>query len=165
VKFEKLLFGLTLFFVTFVGLANLTALTVSSAIFLPLLGVMQVPLLLIGLLSVTLTALVFLWVAKLSFNQTQACRVKDLEKMVDLQRILDLRTKQERTSLQASLDSHATAIMARLETMRSNEAGDLSGIAASRPSTGEPFFAALNREMQPFGEGSQSLANSNLNLR
>ncbi len=120
-RIQKLLFGITIFLVTLVALANLNSLVISSAIYLPFLGVFQLPLLLIGLLGVTLTALMFFWAGKSSFTQFQASRVKDLERLIDLQRVLDLRSKQERTNLQAALDNHVNAIMARLETLRSDE--------------------------------------------
>ncbi len=58
-RIQKLLFGTILVFVTLVALSNLNALVVSSVIYLPLLGVFQLPLFLIGLLGVLLTALVF----------------------------------------------------------------------------------------------------------
>ncbi len=47
-KIQKLLLGLTLFFITSMALANLTSLVVSSAIYIPLLGIFHLPLMLIG---------------------------------------------------------------------------------------------------------------------
>ncbi len=146
-RIQKLLFGLTLFLVTLMALANLSSMVVSSAIYLPLLGVFQLPLLLIGLLGVMLTALVFFWAAKSSFTQAQADRVKDLEKLIDVQRVLDLRSKQERTTLQAALDSHVNAIMARLETLRSDEKSiPSSGNLVFHPAVEEHYAGPYNFE-------------------
>jgi hypothetical protein len=158
-RIQKLLFATTLFFVTLVALANIASLGVSSAFYIPLLGVFQLPFLLIGLLSVMLTALLFFWAAKASFTQAQANRVKDLERLIDLQRVLDLRSKQERTNLQISLDNHVNAIMARLETLRSNEKSVSSSTRLSHPVVEETFSGLYNREALP----SLQLQNSNLN--
>jgi hypothetical protein len=165
-KIQKLLFGITLFFVTLVALANLGSLIVSSAIYIPLLGVFQLPLMLIGLLSVTLTALVFFWAAKSSFTQAQATRVKDLEKLIDLQRVLDLRSKQERTNLQVALDSHVNAIMARLETLRSNDKViPSSGNVVFHPMAEEHFAGPYNREPNMDNLQAWQSQNNNLGLR
>jgi hypothetical protein len=162
-RIQKLLFGLTLFLVTLMALANLSSLVVSSAIYIPLLGIFRLPLMLIGLLSVTFTALVFFWAAKSSFIQVQATRVKDLERSIDLQRILDLRSKQERTSLQASLDSHANAIMVRLETLRSNDnLLPSSSNMVFHPAVEEHFAGPYNRE--PHMDNLQSWQSQNNNL-
>jgi hypothetical protein len=163
---QKLLFGIILFCVTLVALANLSSLVVSSAIYLPLLGVFQLPLLLIGLLGVVLTALVFFWAAKSSLTQAQAERVKDLEKLIDLQRVLDLRSKQERTTLQASLDSHANAILARLETLRLDEKFvPSSGNTVFHPALEEQFWGPYNREPHMDNMQPAQLQNNSLGLR
>jgi hypothetical protein len=155
-RIQKLLFGITLLLVTLVALANLNGLFVSSAIYLPLLGVLQLPLLFIGLIGMVLTALIFFWAAKSSFTQAQANRVKDLEQLIDVQRVLDLRSKQERTSLQASLDAHVNALMARLETLGSKE----KFIPSSKdmvfyPAPDEHYSGPYNRE--PHMDNLQSL--------
>ncbi len=163
---HKILFGLILFLVTVLALANLTSLAVSSAIYLPLLGVFQLPLLLIGLLGVMLTALIFFWAAKSSFTQAQANRVKDLEKLIDFQRVLELRSKQERTNLQASLDTHVNAIMARLETLRSNEKFvPSSSQMVFHPAAEEHFSGPYNREPHMDNLQSLQLQNNGLGLR
>jgi hypothetical protein len=165
-RIQKLLFGITLFLVTLVALTNLSSLVISNSIYLPLLGVFQLPSLLIGLLSVTLTALVFFWAAKSSFTQAQASRVKDLEKLIDLQRVLDLRSKQERTNLQASLDSHVNAIMARLETLRSDEkVFPSSGNMVFHPAVEEHSWGPYNREPHMDNLQPVPLQNNSLGLR
>jgi hypothetical protein len=158
-RIQKLLFGTTLLLVTLLALANLSSLFISSAIYLPLLGVFQLPLMLIGLLGVTFTALTFLWAAKSSFTQAQASRVKDLEQLIDLQRVLDLRSKQERSNLHTALDAHANAIMVRLETLRNGEKFiPSSSNISSHPALEEILSSSHNRESLP-------LQNNSLNLR
>jgi hypothetical protein len=164
-RIQKLLFGIVLVVVVLLALANLSRLVVSSAIYLPLLGVLQLPLFLIGLLGVTLTALAFFWAAKASFTQAQASRVKDLEKLIDLQRILDLRSKQERTTLQNALDSHVNAIMARLETLRSDQEINSSlGNVVFHPDL-EEHFGPYNREPHMDNLQPVQLQNNRLGLR
>lgn len=165
-RIQKLLFAITLFLVTLLALANLNSLVVSSAIYLPLLGVFQLPLLLTGLIGVMLTALTFFWAAKSSFTQAQASRVKDLEKLIDLQRVLDLRGKQEQTKLQTSLDKHVAAIMARLETLRSNEKFvPSSSDLVFHPAVEEHFSRPYNREPHMDNLQSFQLQNNALDSR
>ncbi len=92
--------------------------------------------------------------------------MKDLEGLIDLQRVLDLRSNQERTSLQASLDSHANAILARLETLRSNEKSvPSSGNMVFHPAVDEHFAEPYNREPHMDNLQAWQLQNNNLGLR
>ena len=122
-RFQKALLIAVLLAVAVIALGDLQGVGRLGTFVLPFMGAYILPTRLLGLFGLVLVALAFYFSAGYMLTQASARRVEDLERIEALRATINLCDSGQFSIVRASLDNHANAIMARLETLRPREIG------------------------------------------
>ena len=132
-KAHRFVFVVIAILTVLVALANLETLLRPGVLTLPLLGTYAIPTRLIGLGAIVVVSLLFVLIGSAQQSRLEARDAEYLRRIDALRSTLDAQEASRFDALRAQIDTHLTAITAKLETLKQIERAQPERVPVRRP--------------------------------